>query len=729
MKTSCVKRYGLAALFSVGLASAQGAAAQTATCKYVVTNSWGAGATASIEVTNTGTSVLNGWNVNWAYVNNRISSSWNATITGANPYSASNLSWNGTLQPGQTASFGLQVTTSGAVETPVVTGAVCSGVVSSASSSKSSVVSSVVSSSKSSVASSKSSVASSSVVSSSSVRSSSSLSVASSSRSSTSVASSVASSTSSACASSGQQCNWYGTLYPSCTTTTSGWGYENGKSCIANSTCASQPAPYGVVGGSCGVSSSSLTSSSVKSSSSSSSSSVKSSSSSSAVATSSSSIASSSSSSSSLPAGVIPNATGAGVAYCRSADSDPDGDGWGWENAASCVVFGSRADTQGVGNFAYCVIGSSKLDLCTADTGSWGSQGGKVCLSKSMCPGMASNTQTALGSAPVNPNANATTRKVYTYLKSIWGTHTLSGQMDLTWQDAIDQYQRVINDTGRAPAIMGYDFMNYGLFWNGISGITQSEEAIAHWNRGGLVTFNWHWRDPDAAAGAIGDFYTEKTKFTIPIKNGELDTTSPSFTHIEANVAMIAAELQKLQTAGVTVLWRPLHEASGGWFWWGRSDRTDGVPPAYAEVVLWKYLYNRLTTYYGLNNLIWIWNGQSAAWYPGDAYVDIVSTDIYDGARNYKSQISAYNLTKSYPHQTKLTALSENSNIPDPDLIKADGAWWLYFLVWDDVDTAEGVSDPGNFWTGEYYNTNAHKFKVYNSDVVITLDELPKFTP
>jgi beta-mannanase len=29
------------------------------------------------------------------------------------------------------------------------------------------------------------------------------------------------------------------------------------------------------------------------------------------------------------------------------------------------------------------------------------------------------------------------------------------------------------------------------------------------------------------------------------------------------------------QDAGVTVLWHPLHEASGGWFWWGRNDRTD----------------------------------------------------------------------------------------------------------------------------------------------------------
>lgn len=137
--------------------------------------------------------------------------------------------------------------------------------------------------------------------------SSSSVATSSSSKSSSSIASSVSSSVKSSSSSvsssssstvSGEQCNWYGTLYPICTTTTSGWGYENNKSCIARSTCSAQPAPYGIVGGtnnssnssSVAVSSSSKSSSSVISSLSSSKSSVtssspSSSSSSSAVAT------------------------------------------------------------------------------------------------------------------------------------------------------------------------------------------------------------------------------------------------------------------------------------------------------------------------------------------------------------------------------------------------------------------------------------------------------------
>jgi len=109
--------------------------------------------------------------------------------------------------------------------------------------------------------------------------------ISSSSSSSSKSSSSVVSSTSVASSSVSsspfkQQCNWYGALYPVCITTTSGWGYENGQSCIAAITCSSQPAPYGIVG-----TSSSASSIALSSSSSSTASSVKSATSSSNVAT------------------------------------------------------------------------------------------------------------------------------------------------------------------------------------------------------------------------------------------------------------------------------------------------------------------------------------------------------------------------------------------------------------------------------------------------------------
>src|SRR5690606_7438755 len=71
----------------------------------------------------------------------------------------------------------------------------------------------------------------------------------SSSADSSSSSSSVVSSSSVSSSVGGQQCNWYGVLYPLCVATQTGWGWEDNSSCIAVSTCSAQPAPYGVTDG------------------------------------------------------------------------------------------------------------------------------------------------------------------------------------------------------------------------------------------------------------------------------------------------------------------------------------------------------------------------------------------------------------------------------------------------------------------------------------------------
>ena len=422
--------------------------------------------------------------------------------------------------------------------------------------------------------------------------------------------------------------------------------------------------------------------------------------------------------------GLIPNAASNGLPYCRYAQPES---GWGWENGHNCVVYQSPAD-PGAGDFDHCKVGAEQIRYCASGSSGLRFLSGEYCIARDFCPGNSQKTQAPLSDRLVTPDASAEAKAVFDYLLSQWGQAMLAGQMDLTWADDVDMQQRVIDATGKAPALMGYDFMNYGVYANG-SGLTQTEEAIDFWKSGGLVTFAWHWRDP---SGETHNFYSaqqeasKNTAFLIPVKNGTLDTDSTAFAAIEHDVDLIANELQKLENAGVPVLWRPLHEAAGGWFWWGRS-RTDGVPAAYAQTLLWRYLFERLTHYHGLNNLIWVWNGQNAIWYPGDDLVDIVSTDIYDGARNYKSQLALYQLTNTFAHQEKMIALSENSNIPDPDTMQNDGAHWLWFMVWNDGTLDTTGDHPNNFWTGEHYNTQAHKRHVYEHNRVITLDELPRF--
>ncbi|MDO8342079.1 MAG: cellulase family glycosylhydrolase [Cellvibrio sp.] len=92
-------------------------------CSYVVSNSWGSGFTGAIRVTNTGTGTKSGWTATWQYSgSNRVTSSWNTNLSGSNPYTATNVGWNGTIGAGQTVEFGFQANTNGgSVEIPTVT--------------------------------------------------------------------------------------------------------------------------------------------------------------------------------------------------------------------------------------------------------------------------------------------------------------------------------------------------------------------------------------------------------------------------------------------------------------------------------------------------------------------------------------------------------------------------------------------------------------------------------
>ncbi len=157
-------------LYAVGFSLAVSTLSTTsyAACQYTIESQWNNGFSARIKITNDGTSTISGWNINWRYSgDNRITSSFNTTLTGSNPYTATNLSWNGTLRPNQSVDFGFQGTKgAAAAEIPVVNGAICgtqtsSSAASSSSQTSSSAVSSSVVSSSSMAPSSRSSSSSS----------------------------------------------------------------------------------------------------------------------------------------------------------------------------------------------------------------------------------------------------------------------------------------------------------------------------------------------------------------------------------------------------------------------------------------------------------------------------------------------------------------------------------------------------------------------------------------
>jgi mannan endo-1,4-beta-mannosidase len=346
--------------------------------------------------------------------------------------------------------------------------------------------------------------------------------------------------------------------------------------------------------------------------------------------------------------------------------------------------------------------------------------------------------------ADSSPNA----RRLMNYLMDQYGEKIISGQMDTAWttNSTMDMIARVYFDTGKYPALKGFDFIDLAASWGGY-GKDQVDEAVEWWegknkmygvtpatkllpdkpNIHGIVAFCWHWK-----IGSPSDFYTNKTDFRIPWKNNQLDTTSAAFQTIKSDLDKVAALLQLLKDKNIPVLWRPLHEArgnwtagnpNGAWFWWGAS----GPQPF---IALWEYMYNYFTNEKKLDNLIWVWNGQHKDWFPKPDTVHIVGYDVYpQQAKDYSSQYAKFNETLNMvPNKDRIVALTENGEIPDPDKCKQDKAMWSWFMTWNDARNADGETHKDNHWTGEYHNTDAHKTKVYNHELVITLDELPDLT-
>ncbi len=316
----------------------------------------------------------------------------------------------------------------------------------------------------------------------------------------------------------------------------------------------------------------------------------------------------------------------------------------------------------------------------------------------------------------INPNATDNAKRLFSYMCDVYGKYTLSGQYCDTGMNGWENLRISENNGGKYPVILGLDMGYYSQ--TGVDhGATSSttEQAIICWENGGIVTLCWHWLAPEKYIDGTwySAFRPEHTNINLTkIMNGQ-DTEGMAL--LMKDIDNIAQQLLIMQEAGVPVLWRPLHEASGGWFWWG-AEGADTYKQLYI------LLYETLTNTYGLNNLIWVWNGQSGDWYPGDEYVDIVGIDIYAGEHVYSSQMDYFMQCLSWCGSGKMVVLSENGTLIDPDLSARDRAMWGYFCTWSgDFVITTGLKKTYS----EQYTDIEMLTKVYNSDYVITRDELP----
>jgi mannan endo-1,4-beta-mannosidase len=319
-----------------------------------------------------------------------------------------------------------------------------------------------------------------------------------------------------------------------------------------------------------------------------------------------------------------------------------------------------------------------------------------------------------------NPNANEAAKRLMNYLCDIYGTKLLTGQQIGVTSTPEDEV--LYRATGKHPAVFGFDFMNDSPSRTERGSIgTDTELALKWWEEGGIVTFCWHWNAPKDLIDEAPDrlwhsgFYTKATTFDLA--KAMDDPHSEDYQLLLRDMDVIAGLLKRLQDAGVPVLWRPLHEASGGWFWWGAK----GPEPC---IKLWILMFERFTKLHRLNNLIWVWNGQHKDWYPGDEYVDIIGEDIYGGERNYSSQHARFQQALDYTSENKIITLSENGTLPDPDELIRDGAPWAWNCTWYGSFVWEKQDDGSIVYSEKYTELEMLK-KFYAHPFTLTREDLP----
>jgi mannan endo-1,4-beta-mannosidase len=224
--------------------------------------------------------------------------------------------------------------------------------------------------------------------------------------------------------------------------------------------------------------------------------------------------------------------------------------------------------------------------------------------------------------APANPHANARAQAVLRYFQSLErrsDKRLLSGQFSSFGDRAnLNLLTEIHDQTGHWPAMLGVDYSGRG----GVSTEDPNQAAMEYWKAGGLVTVSAHLYNPARATNSAFGGLRDKDVDLNNLLESRTDTHARWLHELD----QVAAGLQELQRHGVVVLWRPFHEMNGNWFWWDGKD-----PGTFKQ--LWRQMFDYFTKTKGLDNLLWVYapnhGTNTAVYYPGDRYVDLVGLDAY----------------------------------------------------------------------------------------------------
>lgn len=247
-------------------------------------------------------------------------------------------------------------------------------------------------------------------------------------------------------------------------------------------------------------------------------------------------------------------------------------------------------------------------------------------------------------------------------------------------KETVNLYQNLFTIQKNGQYLFGHqDALAYGVKWKYVSGrsdfhdLTQDHPGLYGWEIGGIelghnqnldsvpfgkmkqfiqqgyekgaaITISWHGANP-LTGGSAWEVTPGTVAAILPGASKHLEFLSQL-----DKVAAFIADLKGSKGEAIPILFRPYHELTGGWFWWGAKTTS---PEQYKQLFIMTYEY--LVEKKGLHNLLFVYNtgGDFAtkeaflASYPGNKYVDIVSFDIYQPATegkesNYSNQLSQH---------------------------------------------------------------------------------------
>jgi mannan endo-1,4-beta-mannosidase len=340
------------------------------------------------------------------------------------------------------------------------------------------------------------------------------------------------------------------------------------------------------------------------------------------------------------------------------------------------------------------------------------------CIHKFLSAALLLAAASASGIEPADPDLIPAARNVLNYLESVYGKKVLAGM-----NGERNHAGKLYDKTGKKPSVVNIDLSGwnsdkYTDIYNRTAQ-SQMEQLKNWWEEDGMIpTLTWHWSNPMQNSGG---FDATKSDYMAMDVGNAVTPGTDEYQRTMNDIERHADYMQILADAGVPVLFRPLHEIDGGWFWWTDCNQHENTAQLYR--ILFDYMVNERE----FHNLIWVYNTglkicneddvasieARKRFYPGDEYIDISGIDIYPndwfGWADNKEDgyLEAFEIM-SQVTPGKILALSECQGAPNPDVIADEGPMWLYFLPWwDDADPDDYVQ------------------RVYDHDVFLTLDEIP----